>query len=93
MCGHAGANLMPLVASNRIGTEAGKRGTSLTFYGSSFIADWMGQKVAEADRDSQTVLTATFDLDTIAGNRASWGIFRDRRPEMYETLMTLDGEL
>ena len=93
MCGHAGANLMPLVASNRIGTEAGRRGTSMTFYGSSFIADWMGQKVAEADRETETVLTASFDLDEIIGYRASWGIFRDRRPEMYETLMTLDGEL
>ncbi|MCT8971614.1 N-carbamoylputrescine amidase [Microbaculum marinisediminis] len=93
MCGHAGANLMPLVASNRIGTEAGKRDTSITFYGSSFIADWMGQKVAEADRSTETVLTATFDLDAIAANRAAWGLFRDRRPEMYDTLLTLDGEL
>lgn len=93
MCGHAGANLMPLVASNRIGTEVGKRDTSITFYGSSFIADWMGQKVAEADRSTETVLTATFDLDAIAANRAAWGLFRDRRPEMYDTLLTLDGEL
>ncbi|MEJ8573872.1 N-carbamoylputrescine amidase [Microbaculum marinum] len=92
MCGHAGANLMPLVASNRIGAEAGKRGTSMTFYGSSFIADWMGQKVAEADRETETVLTATFDLDEIRGYRAGWGVFRDRRPEMYGTLMTLDGQ-
>ena len=91
MCGHAGANLMPLIASNRIGAEAGRTGTSLTFYGSSFIADWMGQKVAEADRESQTVLTATFDLDEIADNRAAWGIFRDRRPDLYGPLMSLDG--
>jgi len=91
MCGHAGANFMPLVASNRIGTEEGRRGTSLTFYGSSFIADPTGQKVAEADRTSETVLTATFDLDAIAGTRAGWGLFRDRRPEMYERLLTLDG--
>jgi N-carbamoylputrescine amidase len=93
MCGHAGANFMPLVASNRIGAEAGKRGTSLSFYGSSFIADPTGQKVAEADRESQAVLTATFDLDQIAGTRAGWGLFRDRRPEMYEPLLTLDGDL
>jgi len=91
MCGHAGANLMPLVASNRIGSEAGRNGTSLTFYGSSFIADWAGQKVAEADRESQTVLTATFDLDEIAINRTAWGIFRDRRPDLYGPLMSLDG--
>ena len=91
MCGHAGANLMPLVASNRIGTEPGRRGTELTFYGSSFIADWQGQKVAEADRASESVLTATFDLDEIAANRAAWGIFRDRRPEMYGAISSLDG--
>lgn len=91
MCGHAGANLMPLVASNRVGREDGRKGTSMTFYGSSFIADWMGQKVTEADRTSETVLTATFDLDDIAGRRAAWGIFRDRRPDLYGALMTLDG--
>ncbi|MCC0048202.1 MAG: N-carbamoylputrescine amidase, partial [Rhodobiaceae bacterium] len=92
MCGHAGANLMPLVASNRIGTEAGKRGTELTFYGSSFIADWQGQKVAEADRVTESVLTGTFDLDEIAGNRAAWGIYRDRRPELYGRVASLDGK-
>lgn len=91
MCGHAGANLMPLVASNRVGREDGRNGTSMTFYGSSFIADWMGQKVAEADRSSETVLTSTFDLDDIAVRRASWGIFRDRRPDLYGPLLTLDG--
>ncbi len=91
MRGHAGANLIPLVASNRIGTEAGRNGTSLTFYGSSFIADWAGQTVAEADRESQAVLTATFDLDEIAVNRMAWGIFRDRRPDLYGPLMSLDG--
>ncbi|MCB1481044.1 MAG: N-carbamoylputrescine amidase [Rhodobiaceae bacterium] len=91
MCGHAGANLMPLVASNRIGMEPGKRGTEMTFYGSSFIADWQGQKIAEADRTSESILTATFDLDEIAANRAAWGLFRDRRPEMYGTITSLDG--
>ncbi|MGE0846892.1 MAG: N-carbamoylputrescine amidase [Flavobacteriaceae bacterium] len=91
MQGHAGANLMPLVASNRIGAEKGRRGTELTFYGSSFIADWQGQKVAEADRTSETVLTAEFDLDAIAGYRAAWGLFRDRRPELYGPILTLDG--
>ena len=91
MQGHAGANLMPLVASNRIGTEAGKRGTELTFYGSSFIADWQGQKVAEADRTSQSVLTATFDLDEVAANRAAWGVFRDRRVDLYGRITSLDG--
>jgi N-carbamoylputrescine amidase len=91
MQGHAGANLMPLVASNRIGTEEGRNGTSITFYGSSFIADPTGAKVAEADRTTETVLTATFDLDAIAHQRRSWGVFRDRRPELYGHLATLDG--
>ena len=91
MQGHAGANLMPLVASNRIGTEAGKKGTEMTFYGSSFIADMTGEKVAEADRTSETVLTHRFDLDEIAAMRSFWGIFRDRRPELYGPLATMDG--
>ncbi|MCD2185376.1 N-carbamoylputrescine amidase [Rhizobium sp. GN54] len=91
MQGHAAANLMPVVASNRIGTEAGRNGTSITFYGSSFIADQTGAKVAEADRDTETVLTATFDLDAIERQRRAWGLFRDRRPELYTPLATLDG--
>ena len=91
MQGHAGANMMPLVASNRIGTEAGGNGTEMTFYGSSFIADETGAKVAEADRDSETVLLASFDLDAIARKRAFWGLFRGRRPELYGPLGTYDG--
>lgn len=91
MQGHAGANLVPLIASNRIGTEAGRNGTSMTFYGSSFIADPTGAKVREAGRTEETVLTATFDLDGIAQQRRSWGVFRDRRPELYGALLTLDG--
>jgi len=89
--GHAGANLMPLVASNRIGTEPGRNGTEMTFYGSSFIADFTGEKVAEADRVHETVLTHTFDLDDLAEKRAYWGIFRDRRPELYDHIISLDG--
>ena len=91
MQGHAAANLMPLVASNRVGTEKGRNGTELTFYGSSFIAGWQGRKMAEADRKSEGVITARFDLDEIAANRAAWGIFRDRRPALSGTLTTLDG--
>lgn len=90
--GHAGANLVPLIASNRVGTEKGKRGTEMTFYGSSFIADQFGEIVAEADRDSETVLVHSFDLDEVAKHRAYWGVFRDRRPEHYAPLMTLDGQ-
>ncbi|MCJ7997467.1 N-carbamoylputrescine amidase [Rhizobium cremeum] len=91
MQGHAAANVVPVIASNRIGTEPGRKGTELTFYGSSFIADQTGAKIAEADRRSETVLTATFDLDGIAKQRTAWGLFRDRRPELYEPLLTMDG--
>jgi N-carbamoylputrescine amidase len=82
---------MPLVASNRIGMEPGQKGTEITFYGSSFIADPTGAKVAEADRTTETVLTATFDLDAVEAQRRAWGLFRDRRPELYGPLLTLDG--
>ena len=91
MQGHAGANLMPLVASNRIGRETGKRNTEITFYGSSFIADPTGAKVEEADRSSEAILTATFDLDAIEKQRRAWGLFRDRRPDLYAPLMALGG--
>ena len=93
MQGHAGANLTPLVASNRVGTELGRNGTQLTFYGSSFIAGATGEKVTEADRTGETVLTSTFDLDELADFRASWGVFRDRRPELYGAIATLDGQV
>ncbi len=90
MQGHAAANILPLVASNRIGTEQGEKYT-MTFYGSSFIASPTGEKVAEADRVSETVLTASFDLDEIRRYRRSWGIFRDRRPDLYHPILSLDG--
>ena len=90
MQGHAAANVMPLVASNRIGTERGQK-YEMSFYGSSFIADPTGGKVAEADRSSEAVLTATFDLERIREQRHAWGVFRDRRPELYGPIMTLDG--
>lgn len=92
MQGHAAANIVPVIASNRIGVEAGRKGTELTFYGSSFIAGQTGEKLAEADRTSESVITATFDLDAIAGQRAAWGLFRDRRPELYGPLMSMDGK-
>jgi len=91
MQGHAAANLMPLVASNRVGHEV-IDDSEITFYGSSFIADQEGQKAAEADRASETVLTAEFDLDACHLKRRAWGLFRDRRPAMYGPIMTLDGE-
>jgi N-carbamoylputrescine amidase len=90
MQGHAAANIVPLVASNRIGTEQGEKYT-MTFYGSSFIASPTGEKLAEADRVSETVLTASFDLQEIRRYRESWGVFRDRRPDLYRPLLSLDG--
>ena len=87
MQGHAAANIMPVVASNRIGHEVQKN-SEMTFYGSSFIADETGGLVAEADRETEGVITAEFDLDAIAQKRREWGVFRDRRPEMYGTLLT-----
>jgi len=90
MQGHAAANIMPLLASNRIGVETGDRYT-MTFYGSSFIASHTGEKLVEADRGSEAVITATFDLDAIRRYRQSWGIFRDRRPDLYYPLLSLDG--
>ncbi|HMA14135.1 MAG TPA: N-carbamoylputrescine amidase [Kiloniellaceae bacterium] len=90
MQGHAAANMMPLVSSNRIGKEKGEA-AQLTFYGASFIADELGAKVAEADGKSRAVITATFDLDALRVKRAAWGLFRDRRPDLYAPLLTADG--
>ncbi|MEM9331073.1 MAG: N-carbamoylputrescine amidase [Pseudomonadota bacterium] len=92
MQGHAGANIVPLIASNRIGTEPGKRGSEMTFYGSSFIANETGEIVAQADQSSEMVLVETFDLDAVAELRGSWGVFRDRRPELYGALASMDGK-
>jgi len=90
MRGHAGANMVPVVASNRIGTET-TEDVTMTFYGSSFIADHTGALVASADRSSEQVLVARFDLDECRRYRESWGCFRDRRPDLYGALGTLDG--
>jgi N-carbamoylputrescine amidase len=90
MQGHAGANLVPLVASNRIGLEVAE-GSEIRFYGSSFIAGPTGEKQAEAGRDEETVVTAQFDLDAVRRLRVGWGVFRDRRPDLYRSLLTLDG--
>jgi N-carbamoylputrescine amidase len=92
MQGHAGANLIPLVASNRIGHETGEV-CEMTFYGSSFIAGPTGEIVAQAGRDEEAVLTAAFDFDEVRRMRQGWGVFRDRRPEHYAPLMTLDGNM
>lgn len=88
--GHAAANVMPLVASNRVGTETGKTG-AITFYGSSFIAGPDGEKIAECDRSETAIIAAEFDLDALALKRRAWGVFRDRRPERYGALATYGG--
>jgi N-carbamoylputrescine amidase len=91
--GHAAANVMPLVAANRIGVETGAAGApAIRFYGSSFIASPTGALLAAASRDREEVVTATVDLDAARHCREDWTFFRDRRPEHYGPLLTLDGE-
>ncbi|KHL94985.1 carbon-nitrogen hydrolase [Paenibacillus sp. IHB B 3415] len=92
MLGHAAANLIPVVASNRIGEEVDED-SSINFYGSSFIAGPQGNKIAEAGRDEQGVLVSEFDLDALEVGRIEWGIFRDRRPELYRLIASYDGDL
>ena len=90
MQGHSAANIIPVIAANRIGIESvepsyenNHQKSSLKFYGSSFITDELGEIRVSADRESETVITAEFDLHEIEEERLSWGIFRDRRPEQY----------
>lgn len=94
MQGHAASNIMPLIASNRIGEEKvfpskenNYQESSLNFYGSSFIADETGEIVENGHRDQEEILIHTFDLDAIKEMRLSWGVFRDRRPEAYAPIM------
>src|SRR5580704_7303055 len=92
--GHAAANLTPLIAANRYGLERSLQNPKdlyLRFYGSSFIADAMGAQVAEAPEEGDAVLTHTFDLTAVAQLRDNWFVFRDRRPELYGALTSLDG--
>jgi len=93
MRGHAAANIMPLMASNRVGKETAPDGRSDTFYGRSFIADYQGEKLQEMNRTEEGVRLHSFDLDAIQELRRTWGVFRDRRPEMYGALLTLDGKV
>ena len=94
MQGHSAANLVPVIAANRIGTEYvhptpenQNQDSSLTFYGSSFITDATGAIVAEADRTDEAVITAVIDHEQNRDLRQSWGVFRDRRPELYGKIM------
>ena len=88
MQGHSAANMVPVIASNRIGLEAGET-CELTFYGSSFITDETGGIVAQASRDAEEILVASFDIDRIGQERANWGLFRDRRPDLYSQVISL----
>lgn len=90
MQGHAATNLMPVIAANRIGTEVvepntenGGQRSLLTFYGSSFLTDEVGELKKTASRDQEEILIEGYDLDDLAAKRLEWGLFRDRRPEMY----------
>ena len=93
MQGHAAANLMPVIAANRIGKEAvepdtenGGQKSVLTFYGSSFLTDETGELKKTASRDQEEILIGEYDLDELATKRLEWGLFRDRRPEMYRII-------
>lgn len=93
MQGHSAANIIPVIAANRVGTETvspctenNDQSSSLCFYGSSFITDETGEVIVQADRVSEGIITAEFDLEKIADMRFSWGLFRDRRPELYSPI-------
>jgi N-carbamoylputrescine amidase len=90
MRGHAGANMVPVIAANRIGKES-VDGVAMTFFGSSFVAGHLGDLRAAASRDGEAVLIERFDLEACREYRESWGCFRDRRPDLYGSLQTLDG--
>lgn len=93
MQGHAAANVMPVIAANRIGEEAvlptkenNNQSSSLVFYGSSFITDETGEILSEGDRIQEKILLHSFDLESIEKLRFEWGLFRDRRPKMYKEI-------
>jgi N-carbamoylputrescine amidase len=90
MQGHAAANAVAVVASNRVGVERAN-GTAMEFYGSSFVADWTGRKLAELDRREEGICVATLDLEAMRRHRDQWSFFRDRRPDLYGALLTKDG--
>jgi N-carbamoylputrescine amidase len=85
--GHAAANTVPVIAANRIGVEAGESCT-LTFYGSSFMTDYTGAKIADASRDAEEILIASFDLEENRKQRDYWALFADRRPDCYGEITT-----
>ena len=93
MQGHSAANIIPVAAANRIGREDvepseenGGQKSSLTFYGNSFMTDETGEVIVRASRDREEIIYAEYDFEEISKMRASWGLFRDRRPKCYQTI-------
>lgn len=93
MMGHSAANIVPVIAANRIGLETvepseenGNQKSSLNFYGSSFMTDERGEILVEASCDKEEILYQEYDLDKIKKDRLSWGLFRDRRPHCYQDI-------
>ena len=91
--GHSAANIVPVIAANRIGLETvepseenGNQKSSLNFYGSSFMTDERGEILVEASCDKEEILYQEYDLDKIKEDRLSWGLFRDRRPHCYQDI-------
>lgn len=91
MRGHASANMMPVLASNRVGVEKAKN-SQMKFFGSSFISDNHGEMVEEMSREEEGFRVASFDLEELRKERRDWGVFRDRRVDLYGPLLTLDGK-
>ncbi len=92
MQGHAAANIMPVIASNRIGSESVK-GQTNGFYGKSFIADRSGKIISEASKDKEEIILADVDTEEDHLFRRNWGLFRDRRTDLYKEILTLEGKL
>jgi len=92
MQGHAAANIVPVVASNRIGSETIKDQTN-GFYGKSFICDRTGNIISEASKDKEEIIIAEINIEENHLFRRNWGLFRDRRIDLYKELLTLDGKI
>ena len=90
MIGHSASNQIPVIASNRIGTEKGIDIENY-FYGRSFVTNHVGDKIAEGSRDKEEVLIGKINLSEAETLRNVWGVFRDRRPDLYNGLLNLDG--
>ncbi len=91
MKGHAAANMVPVLASNRVGIEKAKN-SEMKFFGSSFICDNHGEMVTEMDREEEGYRVASFDLETLKKERRDWGVYRDRRIDLYDPILTTDGK-